>query len=259
MEYIEFKVQKQTGILTISRAEALNALNTGVLEELKGTVDAIREMKDIRCLVVTGSGGKSFVAGADIAEMFKMDAAAGREFSQFGSGLFMDIETLPMPVIAAVNGYALGGGCELALACDIRIASENAVFGQPETGLGLIPGFGGTQRLARIVGPAKAKELIFAGTRINAREALEAGLVNRVVPQDALTAEAMALAEKISANAPVAVRLSKQAINHGMQCDIVTAMHIETEMFAQCFYSRDSKKGMQAFLNKEKNVRFDNE
>ena len=163
MEYIKFEIQNETGILTLSREEALNALNSKVLAELKETVEKIKGMKDLRCLIITGAGNKSFVAGADIAEMYGMDAAAGREFSQFGSGLFMDIETLPMPVIAAVNGYALGGGCELALACDIRIASENAVFGLPETGLGLMPGFGGTQRLARIVGAAKAKELIFIG------------------------------------------------------------------------------------------------
>lgn len=259
MEYIKFEIQNETGILTLSREEALNALNSKVLAELKETVEKIKGMKDLRCLIITGAGNKSFVAGADIAEMYGMDAAAGREFSQFGSGLFMDIETLPMPVIAAVNGYALGGGCELALACDIRIASENAVFGLPETGLGLMPGFGGTQRLARTVGAAKAKELIFTGSSVKAQEALAMGLVNRVVPQEALMTEAAALADKICRNAPISVRLSKQAVGSGMQCDISTAMQLETETFAQCFYSRDAKKGLKAFLDKEKNVRFDNE
>ena len=258
MKYINFEIQNETGILTLSREEALNALNSKLLEELKEIVEKIKGMKDLRSLIITGAGNKSFVAGADIAEMYGMDAAAGREFSQFGSELFMDIETLPIPVIAAVNGYALGGGCELALACDIRIASENAVFGLPETGLGLMPGFGGTQRLARIVGVAKAKELIFTGCRVKAAEALEIGMVNRVVPQEALVAEVMALANKICGSAPIGVRLSKQAINIGMQCDITTAMQMETQIFAQCFYSRDAKKGMKAFLDKEKNVRFDN-
>jgi len=259
MENIKLEIQDHIGILTISREKALNALNTNILKELGEAVETVQNNRDIRCLVITGEGSKAFVAGADIAEMLATDASEGVPFSELGSRVFLEIERLPVPVIAAVNGYALGGGCELALCCDIRIASENALFGTPEVGLGLIPGWGGTQRLARIVGLGMAKEMVFTGSSIHAAEALSIGLVNHVFPQDTLMDEALKKAKKIAGNAPIAVRNAKKAINEGMQCDMDSGLKIETEKFGLCFASRDAKKGMNAFLNREKGIEFDNQ
>ena len=199
---------------------------------------------------MTGAGEKAFVAGADITEMKDLNTMEGRKFSILGNKVFRRLENLEKPVIAAVNGFALGGGCELAMACDIRLASEKAKFGQPETGLGITPGFGGTQRLPRLVGTGMAKELIYTGKIIKADEALRIGLVNRVVEVDKLMEEAKNLAETIAANAPIAVKLSKTAINRGVQCDIDTALMYEAEAFGECFSTADQKEGMTAFVER---------
>jgi len=238
-------------VLTINRPEALNALNSQVLGELSAAVTKADNDEDIYVIIITGAG-KSFVAGADISEMKDCTAVTGKAFSEFGNSVFLQIEQLKKPVIAAVNGYALGGGCELALSCDIRIAGERAKFAQPETGLGITPGFGGTQRLPRVVGMSRAKELIFTCRQIGAQEAEKIGLVSQVVPQDELMDTALKMAESIAANAQVAVRQSKNAINRGMQCDIVTGVAYEVEAFGLCFATRDQKDAMNAFVNKVK-------
>lgn len=240
-----------TAVLTINRPEALNALNSQVLSDLSHAVSECDSDEDIYVLIITGAG-KSFVAGADIGEMKDYTSVSGKAFSEFGNSVFLQIEQLRKPVIAAVNGYALGGGCELALSCDIRLAGEKARFGQPETGLGITPGFGGTQRLPRVVGMSMAKELIFTCRQIKADEAEKIGLVSRVVPQDELMDEAMGLAESISANAQIAVRQAKSAINRGMQCDIATGLAYETEAFGLCFATEDQKDAMTAFMDKTK-------
>lgn len=238
-------------VLTINRPEALNALNSQVLKELSDAVTNADNDEDIYVLVITGAG-KSFVAGADISEMKDYTAVTGKAFSEFGNSVFLQIEQLKKPVIAAVNGYALGGGCELALSCDIRIAGEKAKFGQPETGLGITPGFGGTQRLPRVIGMSRAKELIFTCRQINAQEAEKIGLVSQVTGQDELMDTALKLAESIAANAQVAVRQSKSAINRGMQCDIMTGVAYEAEVFGLCFATEDQTDAMEAFVSKAK-------
>lgn len=252
MEHIKYQKSNQTGKIIISRPEVLNALNYAVLRELDGLLQEIEKDAEIRCLIITGSGAKAFAAGADIAEMKDMDVFDAGEFSKYGNKVFRKIELLPIPVIAAVNGYALGGGCELSLCCDIRIATNNAIFAQPEVSLGIIPGFGGTQRLARMIGAGKAKELLFTGSRITADEALEIGLVNKVVSPETLMAEAMELAGKIVEIAPIAIKYIKEAVNRGLQCDMDTAICYETEVFAKCFASKDQKDAMQMFLDKKK-------
>lgn len=258
MNNVKLEVQGETGMLIICREEALNALNTGVLKELEEALAAVKANNNLRCLIITGEGGKAFVAGADISEMLATDAEQGESFSRLGSSLFMEIERLSIPTIAAVNGYALGGGCELALSCDIRLASENAVFGQPEVLLGLIPGWGGTQRLARIIGMGRACEMIFTGKTITASEAYACGLVNHVYPREALLEQALKLAEKIAASAPIAVRAAKSAIHNGLLSGLESGLQDEMKKFGVCFASGDAKKGMKAFLNKEKGLRFDN-
>lgn len=258
MENIIFEKKGHIGIITISRPKALNALNTDTLRELDEAIGMVGADSEIYVLVVTGAGEKAFVAGADIAEMKDKDAAKAREFGILGNSTFRKLELLPIPTIAAVNGFALGGGCELALSCDIRIASENAKFGQPEAGLGITPGFGGTQRLPRLVGTAKAMEMIYTGAAIKADEALAIGLVNKVVPKESIVEEALSLAEKIAANAPIAVKMCKTAITRGMQVDINTALAYESEVFAQCFTSEDQKDAMNAFVEKRKLEGFKN-
>ncbi|KRQ87892.1 putative enoyl-CoA hydratase echA8 [Caloramator mitchellensis] len=258
METIILQKEENIAVLTISRPKALNALNTKVLKELDGAIDEIENDNEIYALVITGDGEKAFVAGADIAEMKDMNPKEARNFSILGNKVFRRIESLRIPTIAAVNGYALGGGCELAMACDIRIASETAKFGQPEVGLGITPGFGGTQRLSRIVGKSKAKELIFTGDVIDANEALRIGLVNKVVKKEELIDEAKKLANKISQNAPIAVGLAKAAIDRGYQADIDTAIMYEAEVFSQCFATEDQKDGMTAFTEKRKVEKFKN-
>lgn len=237
-------------IVTINRPKALNALNTETLVELDSVIDAISNDNEIFAVILTGAGEKAFVAGADISEMKDKTVVEGRKFGILGNKVFRKLETLEKPVIAALNGFTLGGGCELSMACDIRIASSKAKFGQPEAGLGITPGFGGTQRLARLVGMGMAKELIYTGKMIDANEALRIGLVNRVVEPEKLMEEVKALAGSIAANAPIAVQLCKTAINRGMQTDIDTALMYESEVFGECFSTEDQKEGMTAFVEK---------
>ena len=252
MSIVRTEVRDGVAILTIDRPEALNALNEAVLIDLEEAVEAAAADPSVLSLIVTGAG-KAFVAGADIAGMSTMDEGAGYRFGQLGQRVFRRIETLEKPTIAAVNGFALGGGCELAMACDIRIAGERAKFGQPEVGLGITPGYSGTQRLPRIVGKARAMELILTGDIIGAAEAAAIGLVNRVVPQEALLDEALALAAKINRNAPLAVRYSKKAIVEGLDCaDLDEAIEVEAVYFGRCFSTADQKEGMGAFLEKRK-------
>lgn len=258
MENIRLEKQNHVAVLTISRPKALNALNTQTLMELEEAIDMVANDKETYVLVITGDGDKAFVAGADIAEMKDKNVFEANEFGILGNRVFRKIELLDKPVIAAVNGFALGGGCELSLSCDIRLASENAKFGQPEVSLGITPGFGGTQRLSRVVGEAKAKELIYTGSTIKAEEALAIGLVNKVVPKESLMEETLSMANKIAGNAPIAVRLCKEAINRGMQCDIDTALSYESSVFAQCFASQDQKDAMTAFVEKRKMEQFSN-
>ena len=264
MEFVTYEVQDRVGIITISREKALNALNSQVLDELSEAFDGV-DQNEIRCLVLTGAGEKSFVAGADIGEMSSLTKAEGEAFGKKGNDLFRKIETFPIPVIAAVNGFALGGGCEISMSCDIRICSENAVFGQPEVGLGITPGFGGTQRLARLVSPGMAKQLIYTARNIKADEAYRIGLVNQVVKaetneagevtvsaKDALMAAALKMAKGIAANAPIAVRNCKKAVNDGLQVDMDKAIVIEEKLFGDCFETEDQKAGMANFLEKDK-------
>lgn len=250
--YLLLEKEDGLGILYINRPEAMNALNEELLQELSTAIDDIGNDEEIQVLIITGAGNKAFVAGADIKQMQPFNAVRGRIFGQLGQEVFRKVEVLAKPVIAAVNGFALGGGCELAMAADIRLASEKARFGQPEVGLGITPGFGGTQRLSRLVGEGRAKEMIFTGEMISAEEAYRIGLVNHIYPAETLLDEAKKLARKIMANAPLAVQFSKAAINQRMQTDIQTAMSIEADLFGLCFSTEDQKKGMEAFLNKEK-------
>ncbi len=247
--YIRTEATDHVAVLTIDRPKALNALNSQVLEELEQALDAL-DLEEVRCLIVTGAGERSFVAGADIGEMSGLDAAGGEAFGKKGNDVFRKLELLPIPVIAAVNGFALGGGNELAMACDIRICSENAVFGQPETGLGITPGFGGTQRLARLVSPGMAMQLILSAKNIKAPEALRIGLVNAVYPQEELMSAAMKLAKTISSNAPFAVRACKKAIREGLEKPMDQALELEEGLFGSCFATEDQKYGMAYFLDK---------
>lgn len=242
--------EEHLAIVTINRPKALNALNSDTLKDLDVVIDDLKADKNIYAVIVKGAGEKSFVAGADIAEMRDLNEEQGREFGTLGNKVFIKLENLDKPVIAAVSGFALGGGCELAMACDIRIASEKARFGQPEAGLGITPGFGGTQRLQRLVGMAKAKEIIYTCRNVKADEALQIGLVNKVVPLENLMDEAKAMAAKIIANAPIAIKYCKDAINRGAQVDIQSAVNIESEDFGKCFATEDQKEGMTAFLEK---------
>jgi len=246
---IRYEVKDGVGIAAINRPEALNALNSTVIEELSALVNEIENDKALRALVITGEG-RSFVAGADIAEQCPLDLAGGRAWGRRGSALFRRIELLEIPTIAAVNGFALGGGCELAMACDIILASEKAKFGQPEVGLGITPGFSGTQRLARRIGAARAKELIFSGKMIKAEEAKEMGLVNAVHAPEALMDAAMEMAQSFAKNAPIAVKYSKACIDRGLQTDLDSGIAMENELFAMCFGTEDQKEGMTAFLEK---------
>ncbi|MBQ7144765.1 MAG: enoyl-CoA hydratase/isomerase family protein [Oscillospiraceae bacterium] len=251
MSYIQLEQEGHVGILTVNRPKALNALNSEVLSELVEVLDNL-DTNEIRCLIVTGAGDKSFVAGADIAEMSTLSKEEGEEFGRLGNKAFRKIEVLPIPVIAAVNGFALGGGNELAMSCDIRLCAENAVFGQPEVGLGITPGFGGTQRLARLVSPGYAKQLVYSAKNIKAPEAFRIGLVNAVYPQEELMPAAKKLAAAIADAAPIAVRASKKAINEGLEQPMDEAIETEAKAFGSCFATEDQRAGMKAFLNKEK-------
>ena len=264
MDYILYEVNGAVGTITINREKALNALNSQVLDELNATLDAV-DLDTVRCLILTGAGEKNFVAGADIGEMSTLSKAEGEAFGKKGNDVFRKLETFPIPVIAAVNGFALGGGCEISMSCDIRICSDNAVFGQPEVGLGITPGFGGTQRLARLVSPGMAKQLIYTARNIKAAEAYRIGLVNQVVSaevneagevvvsaKDALMAAANKMAAGIAMQAPIAVRNCKKAINEGLQVDMDQAIVIEEKLFGDCFETEDQKAGMGNFLEKDK-------
>lgn len=255
MEYIIYEEKDNIGIITINREKALNALNSSVLEEINKTLDTV-DLNKTRCLVLTGAGQKSFVAGADIAEMSSLNKKEAEAFGKKGNDIFRKLETFPIPVIAAVNGFALGGGCEIAMSADIRICSDNAIFGQPEVALGITPGFGGTQRLSRIVGVGMAKQIIYSAKNIKADEALRIGLVNAVYSYDELMPAALKLASDIAKNAPIAVRNSKKAINEGLQTDMDNAIVIEEKLFGACFETYDQKEGMTAFLEKRKVEKF---
>lgn len=251
MDFILYEADGAVATITINRPKALNALNSQVLDELDQTLDAI-DLDTVRCVILTGAGDKSFVAGADIGEMSTLTKAEGEAFGKKGNDVFRKLETLPIPVIAAVNGFALGGGCEISMSCDIRICSENAMFGQPEVGLGITPGFGGTQRLARIVGPGKAKQLIYTARNIKAAEAYRIGLVNEVYPLEELMPQAKKMAKGIAKNAPIAVRACKKAINEGLEVGMDEAIVIEEKLFGSCFETEDQKYGMAFFLDKNK-------
>lgn len=251
MEFVLYEQKGQYAIITINRERALNALNSTVLDELNETLDNVN-LDEVRCLILTGAGQKSFVAGADIGEMSTLTKAEGEAFGKKGNDVFRKLENFPIPVIAAINGFALGGGCEISMSCDIRICSENAVFGQPEVGLGITPGFGGTQRLARLVGEGMAKQMIYTARNIKADEAYRIGLVNAVYAQDELMPAAEKMAATIAKNAPIAVRNCKKAINDGMQVDMDQAIVIEEKLFGDCFESEDQRYGMAFFLDKNK-------
>ena len=257
MNFITYEQEGFVGVITINRPKALNALNSEVLKELNSTLDAV-DLENTRALVLTGAGEKSFVAGADIAEMSTLTKAEGEAFGKIGNDVFRKIETFPIPVIAAVNGFALGGGCEIAMSCDIRLCSDTAIFGQPEVGLGITPGFGGTQRLARLIPVGKAKEIIYGAVNIKADEAYRLGLVNSVYPLEELLPAAKKLAAKIAKNAPIAVRACKQAINEGLDLDMDQAIVLEEKLFGSCFETEDQREGMQAFLEKRKVEGFKN-
>ncbi|MBP3718394.1 MAG: enoyl-CoA hydratase/isomerase family protein [Eubacterium sp.] len=237
--------------MTINRPQALNALNSQVLNDLEEVFNSV-DLDTTRALVLTGAGEKSFVAGADIGEMSTLTKSEGEAFGKKGNDIFRMIETFPIPVIAAVNGFALGGGCEIAMSCDFRFCSDNAVFGQPEVGLGITPGFGGTQRLARIVGVGIAKQLIYTARNIKAEQAKAIGLVNDVFPQEELLEQAKKVAGIIAANAPIAVRNCKKAINDGLDATMDDAIVIEEKLFGDCFETEDQKAAMANFLEKDK-------
>ena len=252
MDYEFLKIERQDGIavMKISAPKSLNALNSTILKEIDSFVSSLDAAT--RVLIITGDGEKSFVAGADISEMAHLNEHQGQEFGRWGAQVFRKIETLPIPVIAAVNGFALGGGCELAMACDIRIASVKAKFGQPEVGLGIIPGFSGTYRLPKLIGQGYAKEMIYTGKVIRADEALRIGLVNAIYEPEELMDKAMEMAAMMLKNAPIAIRLGKQSINEGYDLDADDAIALENKLFGQCFATKDQKEGMDAFLNKRK-------
>ena len=257
MSFVKLEQQGPVAILTIERPEALNALNSQVLCDLDEAITKVEQADDVFAVILTGAG-RSFVAGADIGEMVNFSAIDGKKFGVHGGSIFLRLENLSKPVIAAINGFALGGGCELAMACDIRIASEKAKFGQPEVGLGITPGFGGTQRLPRIVGVSKAMELILTAKTIGAAEAKEIGLVSAVYPPEELMGEAMKLASAICANAPIAVAESKRCIRMGMQTDIATGSAFEAEAFGVTCGTQDKNEGMGAFLEKRAEKHFVN-
>ena len=257
MEMVLYEEKGLVGVITINRPKVLNALCSQVLDELNAVLDGIDTQK-VRCLIVTGAGEKSFVAGADISEMSTLTKEQGEAFGRKGNDVFLKLEAFPLPTIAAVNGFALGGGCELSMACDIRLCSENAVFGQPEVGLDITPGFGGTQRLARIVGTGMAKEMVFSARNIKAADACRIGLVNAVYAPEELMPAAMKLAERIAGNAPIAVQASKRAMTQGISLPIDQAVVCEEKAFGSCFETLDQKEGMGAFLEKRKPTGFVN-
>jgi len=258
MQSVLFEKKENIAVVTLSREKALNALNIEMLAELDNIFKKIEKDKNIYAAIITGAGERSFVAGADISEMKDLNSKQAYKFGAYGSSVFRNIEKSRVPVIAAINGFILGGGLELALSCDIRIASENAIFALPEVGLGIIPGYGGTQRLPRIIGTANAKRMIYTAERINAEKAFAIGLIDEIIPKGDLMERATALASKIASQAPVAVAYAKEAINKGINTDIDTACAIENDVFSKCFETQDQKNVMDAFLKKEKFIKFEN-
>ncbi|WP_289688174.1 enoyl-CoA hydratase-related protein [Faecalibaculum rodentium] len=258
MENVILEKNGHVSKITINRPKALNALSTDVLKDLEEAVNTVKNDDDTYCLIITGAGDKSFVAGADIAEMKDKTVEEAAEYGAYGNKIFREIETLHCPVIAAVNGFALGGGCELAMSCDIRVAADNAVFGQPEVGLGITPGFGGTQRLARLVPAGIAKEMIFTARNIKADKAEKIGLVNAVVPAEELMATVEKMAAGIAKNAPIAVAQAKKAINNGLNGTIDEGIAEEVKDFSDCFATEDQRYGMDCFLNKVRDKQFSN-
>ncbi len=251
-ENILYEVEDGVGVLTFDRPKALNALNSRTLEELNDVIARVEQDANVRVLVLTGAGEKSFVAGADITEFQALNPLQARRFAEAGQRTFFKLEHLPKPVIACVNGFALGGGCEIAMSCDFIYASDKARFGQPEVNLGLIPGFGGTQRLARMVGRAKAKELCMTGEMIDALQARELGLVARVFPAESLMGETMKTARLIARQAQGVLCSIKQVVNRGLEVDLLAGCALEAEAFGLCFASQDAKEGILAFLEKRK-------
>jgi len=254
MSYKNLLTKKEDGIgwITVNRPDKLNALNIETVLELRSAFLEFQDDPEVRVVILTGSGEKAFIAGADISQFLGLDEAGAKEYSRQGQDVTALIENSKKPVIAAINGYALGGGTEFALACHIRIASENAKMGQPEVKLGLIPGFGGTQRLARLVGKGKALELILSGRTVEAKEAFEIGLVNRVVPLNELAGACAKLAKEIMANAPLALQYSIQAVNQGLDQALQAGLQTEAGLFGRTFASEDSQEGTKAFLEKRK-------
>jgi len=251
-ENILLEVQDGVALVTINRPKVLNALNPDTLKELGQAIEGIRNNEQARVMVITGAGDKAFVAGADISEFPKMNALQARKFAEEGQKVFFALEDLPLPVIACVNGFALGGGCEMAMSCDFIYASDQAKFGQPEINLGIIPGFGGTQRLSRLVGRAKAKELCMTGAQISAQEAKDLGLVAQVFPHAELQDSVMKAAKKVAAKGRTSLRAVKQVIDRGVEADLKTGCAFEAEAFATSFVSQDAKEGATAFLEKRK-------
>ncbi|MBE6069113.1 MAG: enoyl-CoA hydratase/isomerase family protein [Clostridium lundense] len=256
LENVKVNIEENVAIMTMSRPKALNALNNQTLEELDAIIESISSDKEVLGVIITGEG-KGFVAGADIAQMRPYKAEEGRNYAEYAQSVFNKIEALGKPVIAAVNGYALGGGCELSMSCDLRIASEKAVFGQPEVNLGVIPCFGGTQRLPRLIGSGRAKELIYTGRMVKAEEALLIGLVNKVVPAEELLTEAKDMMKSIISKAPMAIKYAKISINKGADLDLNNALELEKDLAALTFASDDKDEGMTAFLEKRP-ARFSN-
>ncbi len=249
-----FETSNRIATVTINRPEKLNALNAQAKSELREVFSQIKTDNNVDVVILTGAGEKAFVAGTDIKELTSLNSESGKEFSAQGQEVFDSIENLGKPVIAAINGYALGGGCELALACHIRIASENAKFGQPEVNLGIIPGYGGTQRLARLVGRGRAMEMILTGNQIDAQEALRIGLVNKVVPQAELRASATAMAQLLASKGQIAIRMALKAVNMTQETTLSDGQKLEASLFGVCCGTEDFKEGTTAFLEKRKAV-----
>jgi len=250
LENILYNVENGVAVVTFNRPKVLNALNNQTIEELAAIVEDLQKNKTVKGVIITGSGEKAFISGADINELSAIDSLQGKAFARKGQKVYLALENLGKPVIAAVNGYALGGGCELAMACHIRLASENAVFGQPEVNLGIIPGYGGTQRLPRLIGKGPALEIILSGKMISAQEALRLGLVNRVVPADQLMEEAKTLLATILSRGPLAVKYALEAVNHGLNMNIEEAMDYEASLFGLLCATEDMKEGTKAFVEK---------
>ena len=251
MAFVEVTKKDHIAVVTMNRPEALNALNKAVFTDLEVALDDVEKDDEVYVVIITGAG-RAFIAGADIGEMAPMNVAEGLAFSELGNRILMRVDMMEKPTIAAVNGFALGGGCEMALACDIRIASEKAKFGQPEVGLGIIPGFGGTQRLPRLVGRGAASLLLFSGNMIDAAEALRIGLVDKIVPHDALAAEVSALAEGIARQARCAVQQTKRCIRHGLESGLESGLSYEAQAFGLCFSTKEQKDRMRAFVNRRR-------